>query len=69
MKNKLRFLVPFIPVIGIIIIFKSNMNSWVNVDERGNYESPLDNTYIFLTSAFFQAISIVSIILLLANLK
>lgn len=65
MKNKLRFLVPFIPVIGIIII--GNMDSWVNKDERGNHNTPLDNNYIFLFSAFFQAISITSIIILLAN--
>lgn len=57
MKYKLKYLIPFIPIIGIIIVLWGNTNSWFNKDKYGNFESIIDDPYILFFSAFWQGVS------------
>ncbi len=70
MKNKLRFLIPFIPLVGYITVMLSNSKSWLNKNKTGGYNSPLENIYVFISSAFLQATSInITILLIIKYLK
>lgn len=72
MKEKLKYLIPFIPVIGIILIFSLNPKYLIVKYKGEGYEnsnSVLSNIWVFGLSALFQAIIVFFLFVLLMNLK
>ena len=66
--HNLKFIVPYIPIIGIFIIFFAPLNSWVFRDKYDNYQSPFGYDYHLLNillSGFIQGSSIMFLIYLL----
>lgn len=59
MNKVIRYSIPYIPIIGIIVMCLSiKLGSWVITDKYGNYDNPLSNILVNLTSAIVQVISI-----------
>lgn len=64
----LKFIIPYIPIIGIFIIFFAPSDSWVFRDKYSNHQSPFGYNYNLLNitlSAIIQACSVMFLIYLL----
>lgn len=63
MRN-IRFIIPYIPILGILLVMGAKEDRWINRDKYGNFSPVIDLGIKGTASAFVQAMSVFIIVMI-----